>query len=242
MIQLKKTFAKSTFICTAVFLFASCQFNGLKGSGKVTTENRTISGDFKSIKAEKGLDVVLEQGTDVSVAVIADDNVQKHISTTVENGVLKITSDVNNFFDVTSKKVVVKMPSIENIQVSSGASLNSRNTIKSNTITLKSSSGGSLSITIIAEKATCESSSGSSITVNGKAIDLETAASSGSDISAEKLLSNNITASASSGSTIAVYPLVRLNADASSGANINYYYVPQNINKKSSSGGSISKE
>lgn len=241
MSAFKNTFLKFVALSLTIAM-ASCQFNGIKGSGNVTTENRNISGDFKSIKAENGLDVVLEQSPSTSVTVIADDNVQQHILTIVENGVLKITSDVHSYLNVESKKIVVKMPEIESVQVSSGTSFNSKNTIKSNVIKLKSSSGSSLNIAIEVDKATCESSSGSSITVHGKAIELETASSSGSNIEAEKLLSNNITSSASSGSTTDVYPLVSLNADASSGGNINYHNVPKNINKKSSSGGSISKQ
>jgi hypothetical protein len=221
---------------------ASCQFNGIHGSGNVTTENRNVSGDFKSIKAENGLDIVLEQSGETSVTVIADDNVQQHIKTTVENGVLKITSDVHSFFDVHSKKIVIKMPNIESIDVSSGSSFTSKNTIKGTDIELKTSSGASMEIAIEAEKASCESSSGSSMTLQGKAIDLETASSSGSNIDAEKLMSNTITASASSGSTIDVFPLVSLNADASSGGNINYHNVPKNINKQSSSAGTINKD
>jgi len=241
MLNSKKTILKSALFGVTILFLTSCQFNGIKGSGNVTTENRTVTDSFNSIKAERGLDVVLEQSTETSITVIADDNLHSHIKTTVNNGVLKITADVNNFINVDSKKIVVKMPNIESIQVSSGASFEAKNTINSNTIALKSSSGGSLNIAIESEKATSEASYGSTMRISGKAISHETAASSGSNINAEKLLSNDIIASASSGSVIHVYPLVSLNAVASSGGNISYHNVPKNLNKKSSSGGSINK-
>ncbi|WP_309640025.1 head GIN domain-containing protein [Flavobacterium sp.] len=242
MLHLKKIIQKSALLSVTVMLFAACQFNGVKGSGNVVTENRTVPNSFKSIKAEKGLDVVLEQSPETSITVIADDNLQKHIKTTVENGVLTITSDINNYINVESKKVVVKAPNIESIDVCCGVSFNAKNTIKGNTIALKSSSGSSMNIAIEVEKASCEASSGSDIKVYGKAMAMEAASSSGSTIDAEKLLSNEIIAGASSGSVIEIFPLVSLNADASSGGVINYHNVPKNINKKSSSGGSISKE
>lgn len=241
MLHIKKPILKSALLAVTLLFLASCQFNGIKGSGNVTTENRTVTGSFNSIKAERGLDVVLEQSSETSITVIADDNLQRHIKTTVSNGVLKITADVNNFINVDSKKIVVKVPTIESIQASSGASFEAKSTIKSNTIALKTSSGASLNIVIESEKATTEASSGSTMRISGKAISLETAASSGSDINAEKLLSNDIIASASSGSVISIYPLVSLNADASSGGSISYHNVPKNLNKKSSSGGSINK-
>ncbi len=241
MLHLRKTIAKSILLCSAFMLLVSCQFNGIKGSGNVITEHRPVSEDFKSIKVEKGLDVVLEQSNTKSITVIADDNVQKHIKTSIENGVLTITSDVTSYLNVTSKKIVVSTPIIENIKVSSGASLNSKNTIKSNKIAIKASSGATIIIVVETENALCEVSSGSDMKISGKAITFETAASSGSSLDAEKLVSNQIIASASSGSNIDVYPLVSLKAVASSGGLISYHNVPKNLNKKSSSGGSIAK-
>ena len=242
MLYFNNTITKSILICSALMLMVSCQFNGIKGSGNVTSENRPVSEDFKSIKVGKGLDVVLEQSNTKSITVIADDNVHKHIKTTIENGVLSITSDATSYLNVDSKKIVVSTPSIENIKVSSGASLYSKNTIKSSKIVIKASSGGTINIMIETENALCEVSSGSDMKISGKALTLETATSSGSSLNAEKLISNQIIASASSGSNIDVYPLVSLKAVASSGASISYHNVPKNLNKKSSSAGSIEKK
>ena len=223
-------------------LVASCQFQGIKGSGNVTSENRTINSNFKSIEVEKALEVILEQSDVTSVTVVADDNLQKHITTNVTNGVLSISSDINNYHNVKSKKVIVKMPTIEGIQVSSAASLQSRNTIKGNIISINSSSGAKVEVTIEADKAYCESSSGSQIIVKGKSISLETTSSSGSSIDAKELLSNDVMADASSGSSINLYPLRSLIAQASSGSNIIYYNSPKKLDKKTSSGGNIDKE
>ncbi len=242
MVFNKFSLAKLGLLCMSVCFFASCQYNGITGSGHVTTENRNIQSEFKSIEAGKGLDIVLEQFDTTKVTVVADDNLQKHITTKVENGVLIISSDYNSYRNVKMKKVVVQMPFIEGITIKSGAKLDSRNTIKSPSISIESSSGASITIHIESEKAICEASSGSSITIYGKTINLETASSSGSTIDAEKLLSNDIRASASSGSNIDVYPLISLKADASSGGNIHYHNIPKNLNKKSSSGGGINKE
>lgn len=230
-------------VTTAIgLLFASCQFQGIKGSGNVTTENRIVNGKFKSIKVEKGLEVILEQSQETKVTVVADDNLQKHILVKVSNGVLIITSDYSSYSNVKSKKILVKTLEIESIEVTGGANLSSKNTLKNEALTLKSSSGGNLKTQIETERANCESSSGSTISVSGKAIDLKISSSGGSNIDAEKLLSNTIIAKASSGSTLTVYPLVLLNAEASSGATIKYYNIPRNLNKKTGSGGAINKE
>ncbi len=223
-------------------LLISCQYNGITGSGNVTTEKRNIAENFTSIKTEKGLDIVLEQSQETEVTVIADDNLQKHITTKVLNGALVISSEYNSYRNVRMKKVVVKMPKVDQIKISSGAHFESRNTIRSQNLSLESSSGATLNINVDAEKTTCESSSGGNITIKGKTINLEAASSSGSSLNAEKLTANNIMASASSGSNNNVYPLESLNANASSGGSINYHHVPKNLNKKSSSGGNVNSQ
>ncbi len=240
---------ESKLVCKRLFglaiialLVLSCQFNGITGSGNVTTEKRNVAGNFTSIKAGKGLDIVLEQSQETEVTVVADDNLQKHITTEVLDGVLVINSDYNSYRNVRMKKVIVKMPVIEKIKISSGAQFDARNTIKSQNLTVESSSGATININVETEKTSCETSSGGNITIKGKSINLETAASSGSNLDAEKLIANNIIASASSGSNNSVYPLLSLNADASSGGSINYHHVPKNLNKKSSSGGSVNSQ
>ena len=193
-----KTIIKCALLSAFAMLLTACQFNGVKGSGNVVTQNRTVSETFKSIKAERGLDVVLEQSNEMGISVVADDNLQSHIRTTVTNGVLSITSDVNNYINVEEKQIIVKAPSIESIEVCDGASFESKNTIKNKTISLKANTGGTLKIVIACETATVETATAGTIKIEGKAISLETAAASGSNIDAQKLLSNDIIASASS--------------------------------------------
>lgn len=242
MLKIVILFTKIVVTIAISLLFISCQSQGIIGSGNITTENRIINDNFKAIEAVNGLNVILEQSSKSSVTVVADDNLQNHIITKVNNGVLRISFDNNNFSNIKSKDIFVKMPTIEAIETTSAANLKSRNTLKCDVISINSSSGSNIEIAVEANKVSCESSSGSHTEIRGKSINLETKSSSGSSIDAEKLLSNDILAIASSGSTTDVYPLVNLNAEASSGGSIKYHNVPKNLNKNSSSGGSINKE
>lgn len=231
-------------VTTAAFfvLFSACQTNIITGSGNVTTESRPITGDFTSIEVSNGLDLVIEQSNKPGISVEADDNLQRHVKTTISNGVLTIKCEFNDYQNVTSKKITVNLPVLESLQASSGTSVKSANVLKVGEISVNSSSGATVDLEMEADKAICESSSGSHIEVSGKAIAFEAATASGSEIDAQKLMSNEVTASASSGSVIEVHPLVNLNAKASSGGVVNYHNEPKSISKKASSGGSISKQ
>jgi hypothetical protein len=52
--------------------------------GHVTTENRTVQGEFKSIEVSNAIDLIIEQSNKTEIIVTADDNLQKNITTTVK--------------------------------------------------------------------------------------------------------------------------------------------------------------
>lgn len=227
-------------------LFASCGYSvnlngGIKGSGNITTETRNVSQDFKKIEVSRGIKVIVEQSDNKSITVEADDNLQKHIITKIENGVLIIESDES--YNSTETPIVnVQLPVTNGLSASSGSKITSSNTLITESINVKTSSGSEIQITVEADAIKIESSSGSSVEASGKALKLETAASSGSTINAKNLMTNEITSQATSGSSTDVYPVLKLEAKASSGSSINYHNDPKSISKEESSGGSVSKE
>ena len=215
--------------------------DGLDGNGTVTTEIRNVLQDRTSIETSNGLDVALEQSETKSVTVEADQNLQEHITTKVENGVLIIESE-KNIDEAKSKKVTVKLPKIAGIKASSGSTVTSLNVLKGSDMKIKSSSGSEIEVSLEVDKIICEATSGSNITLNGKALSLETTSSSGSEIEASKLIANYVVSEATSGSSAKVHPVLSLKAKASGGSSIDYNPVPRKITKEESSGGSISQK
>ena len=246
MLKIITVITKFILVALTALLFASCNYSinskSIRGSGNVTTENRTIDADFNSIEVSNAIDLIIEQGKDKKVVVEADDNLQNSITTKVENGVLIVGCDYNSFTNIESKKVTVRIPVIEELQASSASTIRSANTLKGEKISLRSSSAASINVKIEADNITSKSSSGSTISMNGLALHLDATASSGSTINSFDLLSNEVNAKSSSGSSIYVHPIVSLKAKASSGSSITYNIIPKTIEKNSSSGGSISRQ
>lgn len=245
MIKLIIIFTKAVVIAIIALLFVSCNakinFNdGVDGNGTVKTQNRTVKQKFTKIESSEGLQVTVEQAEQVSIQIIADENLLKHIITKVENGTLIITTDTD-MDDFTSRKVIVKMPSIEALSTDSGASLTVVNTIKGTNLKLHSDSGSELLATVEYDNINADCDSGSLQKVKGKALNLTVHADSGSNIDARNLLSNNVIASSDSGSSIKVQPLISLQANADSGATIAYVGTPKKIKKVEDSGGSVRK-
>lgn len=243
MIKIIIHITKFIIATITALLFASCNFNmnTVEGSGNVTTEKRIVEGDFKNISVSNAIDVVIEQSDATEITVEADDNLQKEIITKVENGTLIIKCKFSSFRNITMKKVTVKVPSLEKIEASSASTVQSKNVFQGENIDLESSSAATMDLNIESDNISATSSSGSSINVQGKALKVQTTASSGASVDAGKLLANEVNADVSSGGTINVHPIVTLKAEASSGGHINYDITPKTIEKKSSSGGSISQ-
>jgi hypothetical protein len=243
MIKIIIHITKFIIATITALLFASCNFNmnTVEGSGNVTTEKRIVEGDFKNISVSNAIDVVIEQSDATEITVEADDNLQKEIITKVENGTLIIKCKYSSFRNITMKKVTVKVPSLEKIEASSASTVQSKNVFQGENMDLESSSAATMDLNIESDNISATSSSGSSINVQGKALKVQTKASSGATVDAGKLLANEVNADVSSGGSINVHPIVTLKAEASSGGHINYDITPKTIEKKSSSGGSISQ-
>ncbi len=238
---IKKAFLILTFATVLVSCKISGDFgDGIKGSGNVTTESRSVNEDFKKVEVSYGIKVIVEQSQDKSITVEADDNLQPHIITKVINGVLIVEAD-EAYNSTKTPTVTVKMPVINGLSTTSGSKITNNKLIVTDNINVKSSSGSEIEINVEADNITLETSSGSNIEARGKALKLETASSSGSEIDAGKLLANEVVCQTSSGSSTNVHPIVSLKAKASSGSSIDYNNEPKTISKEESSGGSISR-
>lgn len=232
---------KVIIVAVVALLFSSCNqvFEGVKGNGNVQTELRKISEPFTKISVNRGLEVIVEQGDVVKVEVEADQNLLKHITTKVENGVLVISSD-ENIYSAEKEVVRVTMPIIEGLETTSGSNLSSASVLKGSKVYVKSSSGSEIDVNAEFDTISSESTSGSNITLSGKALKFTSASSSGSEIEAGNLLANEVVAQSTSGSSTKVNPRVSLNAKASSGSSIEYTNTPKTIVKEETSGGSVS--
>lgn len=240
MIKVIVNITKAIVAIVVSLFFSSCDF-GLKGSGNVTTENRTVTGDFSTVNVDDGMEVVIEQGSQRAITVEADDNLQKHIKTEVKNGELYISTD-ENINGAKAMKITVRLANIKGISSDGGSSVKSSGMLKGDSIDISSDGGSSVEVRVEAKNLNCDASSGSSLAITGTTQNVEADASSGSSIEADKLTAQNVRADASSGSSISVNPIDKLVADASSGSSIYYVGTPSKMEKKSDSGGTVAQK
>ncbi|PKP13709.1 MAG: DUF2807 domain-containing protein [Bacteroidetes bacterium HGW-Bacteroidetes-3] len=225
-----------------LFSTTSCVFNGvigIKGNGKVVSEERAISSDFDEINVQQGINLFITQGKPTNISVEADENILDLLVTEVKNNELNIYFEKNVHW-AKARNVYLTTETISKINASSGASVKSENTIQTASLDLDASSGSTMKIHTNANEIKSESSSGSNITIFGKSKNLTANASSGSSIKANELKTENAFTKVSSGANIDINVTQKLSAEASSGGSIDYGGNPKVVDKETSSGGSVS--
>lgn len=243
MIKVISHITKAILLIAVSVLCFSCgfDFKSKSGNGNVTTQTRPVTTNFDVISASGGIEVIIEQGSQASVIVEADENLQEHIKTEINGNELKIFSDIN-ISNATQKKITIVVQNISRISASGGCEVINKGTLKSDSLNLDSSGGANLKANVQVRNVKLEASGGASLEVVGISKNIEAHSSSGSSVDAENLKTKNASTNASSGGTVTVNPSEKLNADASSGGQIYYIKAPAQIHKKASSGGDISQK
>lgn len=229
---------KLSIILLAGLTISSCVFYGKKGNRKVTTEIRQVPETYTAIEVSQGIDIQLKQGDYEPIHVELDENLQENLVTELEDAVLHIYFDTNVGKRAASN-VYLSMPIIKAISTSSGAEVESLNSLEINDLEIDTSSGSNVALSLQGGNVTCNSSSGSDIKLSGKVMSLDVDASSGSDIDATKLKAENVEANVSSGADIDVYASQSITASASSGGDITCHGSPADKNINKSSGGDV---
>ena len=239
---MKSTTKKLLALLFVSVLMSSCNvnmFNRVNGNRNVVTADRSTSQKFTKINVSTGLDLYLSQGTKNKVTLEADENLHDIIITEVNDGVLKIYSE-KSIWQAKARKVFVTVKNLEGLTATSGSDVYTEDVLKVETIKVSATSGADIRIALDADTVETSATSGSDIRISGTANNHTSRANSGASIEAYKLISKNATVNVSSGADINIYASESINAKASSGGDIDFKGNPREINKKSSSGCSVS--
>lgn len=237
-----KTTKKLLSILFVAVLLTSCNvnlFNRVTGNGNVITADRSSSENFTKVRVSTGLDLYLSQGTKNKIVVEADENLHDIIMTEINDGELRIYSE-KGIWQATSRKIFVTVTNLEAVTATSGSDVYANETIKADFIEVSATSGADIRIVVDANTVETNSTSGSDIKIEGVANNHVSSATSGASINGYGLQSKSATANVTSGADIKIYASESIKAYASSGGDIDVKGNPKQIDKKSSSGGSIS--
>ncbi len=226
-------------LCSLCFALYSCSYT--TGSGRIVNEKRSAT-NFTGINASNNIDVEIRIGQEVNIAVEADDNIIKHIITSVNDGVLDIRITNLHNFNTSHTKVYVTMPVLKSIAAQASASVKVVDVIKyDGKLNFTATSSADIDAQVDAPEIYAEANSSGSINLKGRTKNYTAEVSSSADINSFNLLSENTTVSANSSGSADVFASVNLTADASSSGDITYDGAAA-VKKSVSSSGSVEKK
>ncbi|MEH6502172.1 MAG: head GIN domain-containing protein [Pseudoalteromonas distincta] len=231
-IQISTTFAAAMLFVTSAALAETRSFD-------LST--------FDEIHVFSGIKAEIVVGGDQSVVVEAesDDDFDK-LEISVRNGKLSIGLDRGLFGgwrglfskgpDITA---FVTVPILTGLDGSSGAGVQAKG-MSGQYLTVEASSGASITVEEISgEDISVSASSGAVIDASGTCGHLGGEVSSGGNLDLARLECKDVRVDASSGGNASVFASVSINADASSGSNIDVAGGPDDIEIDVTSGGDI---
>lgn len=239
-IDMKKAFLLSLLISSAISLLAQQQINDRNA------QKRDVK-SFHAISVATGIELHLSQGGSEALAVSASsEEYRNRIVTEVVDGVLKIYYDNNWWQSLHMRnmktKAYVSFVKLDQLKISSGASVKTADDIHVPELHMTAGSGGSFDGKVKVGKLEVAQHSGASIQISGTVSDLKIEGSSGSVFDGYDLVADNCEAITSSGSGIQVTVNKELSAHASSGGHIHYKGAAAVTHVITGSGGSVSKK
>ena len=91
---------KHTVLILAAIMLAACSFGVVRGSGRLVSDSRSVS-DFDRVTLTTSGEVIISQGEEESLTVETDDNVMRHVTTQVEDGMLTLGTERGKLISAT---------------------------------------------------------------------------------------------------------------------------------------------
>lgn len=203
------------------------------------TKNVALS-NVSGVSVHAGIDLFITQGNTESAKIVASSDFIDEVVIENNGGNVKVSwkdSHGTNFFKNKSAKVYLTYKKLNSIAASSGSSLKTENTLKTDALDAKVSSGASITASVSCKDLQLKSSSGATATFSGTASNLNVKSSSGSNVRAEDLATDYANATASSGGDIKINVAKALETTTSSGGGVRYKGGASLKNNSSRSGG-----
>ena len=239
-----KTAAKiliALFITVFGFSEANAQWWGkrVKGNGNITTKTVNV-GSYDGVRGVGSMDVHLERGTEGTIQVTTDDNIQEYVIIEVKDDILVVRLKKNS--NVSTRKgihVTVPFESISSVSLTGSGDVDTKDTIDSPEFTARVTGSGDVRLDINTGKLDAKVTGSGDIMLRGKAVDTEIRVSGSGDFKGESLESDNTDVSVSGSGDARVTAYKSLRARVAGSGDIRYKGSPDTSDTKVSGSGSI---
>jgi hypothetical protein len=207
-----------------------------KGLAQVMSETRDVP-RFHSIRLEVHGDVTVTQGKDQLLEIQADADIISRLRTKVKNGTL-IISSVGNIRRSLLLEIDIEMEEIRGLSISGSGSIQARNSIKANTVDLKVSGSGDISLQVEAKNVSSKISGSGVIDLAGEVYNHTIDISGSGDVEAYDLITEETSVKISGSGDCMVNVDENLEVTISGSGDVQYKGSPK-VNFKGSGSGTV---
>jgi len=161
-----KAFIAFLFLAGAGLMGSCIPGEGVKGDGNVVKEERTVK-DFSVLEVSSAFKVFLRQGSSVSLAVEADQNLMAMIKTEVKGNTLRIYT-TDNIKSAEELNIYLSFKELEAIDISGAVDLEGEGLMTFGELNLDCSGASELQLSLNAEKIDASISGASHIALSGE--------------------------------------------------------------------------
>ena len=236
---------KSTFsialpisVVMVIIMMVSCNINCIKGKGNITKKARDVS-SFNAIEVSGAYTIILCQDSITSLNIEADENLQKFITSKVENNKLIIDSK-ESLCPTKHINVYINFPTFKNIEVSGAINVQCVNKLIISEMKLDLSGASELNLNIETQKLDIDCSGAGKLQLSGKAANAKLDCSGASEINAFDLISENFKITSSGAGKAKINVSKHLDVDISGAGTVLYKGSPS-VNQEISGAGSVKK-
>ena len=213
-------------------------FETVAGSGNIITESRQVSGVTR-VDMTISANLEIQQGSQESLTVTADDNILPLLQTTVSGGrmTIRYQSQVS-IRTIHQPKLVLTVKNLDGLRLTSSGSVNV-GPLTTGDFNIDITSSCNLNIqSIQAEKITTNITSSGDVNIQGTADSLVVRISSSGNFFAPDLQVQDANVTLSSSGDVTLWVVENLSANLSSSGNVTYYGDPT-VNQHTSSSGRV---
>lgn len=195
--------------------------------------------EFNEVEVARVLKVNLVPAEE-NRAVITGNSRDK-VKLTVEQGVLTVKSSLNQLLESDNTRVTIYFKKLQRVEARQNSSIEFCHKIKQPLLKLKAREGASIFANVDIENLVAGAVTGGSLTMIGKAEIQEIDVKAAGDFRGENLIGRNINVELSGGGNANVNARKYVNASVRAGGNIHIYGNPEEIQEKTTFGGTIKK-
>jgi hypothetical protein len=216
-----------------------CAF-GNDGSGKVITENRTVS-TFNGISLECHANVYFTQGDEQSVRVEAEDNIMSHIKTEVKNKSLEIKMDDEDFKTHETINVYITVKELCMLELAGSGKMIGKSHINCDDMSLKIAGSGNITADIRSLSVKISVSGSGNLDVVGATTSMDIKVAGSGSVNAKDLQAVNSSVEITGSGSSTINTKEELNVTITGSGGVKYLGEPAKLHTNITGSGSVSK-